>query len=489
MYGNQDMNNGFNSLQTNIRVVLFNLYPTKESYKDVYRRSYGLNVDYQAIDNLANIFDRYGSESNNTISDVVFAQNAPNIMTLGAVPEGRADIVNGWNTQRLRFIMITESELAGSTLVSYIQGYSEYHDPSLTGLIDPDMKFFINSITNVMRTKDPISGRMMVRPFNTFNVIFDNQGNASYEETIESNGVEALKLIRPNDIIDNIKNNELYGEAVPTFDYGGNLTTNASVSDRANNNPLKHFSKTVNGFIQAKSLSEISHDSVDVLRTAANTVSETNLLDTPLISALYNLTGISTPKDFTLNILERVDPNTVPNIPSSAVMNQNAAFDQTLGMLNSTNTEDLYKQNIETIIATTIAQSVSGMMIENLLSMVAVNGTNIGGIPESFITHASSFIDGIDTVFYSNRILARINNVLMPEVTQNGLIGVSFDLVVDLIGDASINISVNGGPSILYRLPLFADSLYSPVISNATNKDLLTNDFSTVMDVTYNNTF
>lgn len=471
--------NGMN----NIRIKRLYLVPTKNNYKDPYLRSYTLNATHQDLNNLENIFNQSGVGNHSRIDDMTIARNLPNIMSISGSVNGKTGIANGWGTQRLRFIMEVESDSGGVTTVSYVQGYSEYHDPSISGRIDPNMKFFINSITNVTKTVDPMSGYPIVRPSSTFNLITDSFGGETYAGGVESNS--DLKLIRPLDIVDEIYNAEMYGnnDSITTVNFAGNYTGNTSVSDRANNNPLKHFTKTINSFITAKSMSEMSHDTNDILRTASNTLAETNVLATPFIAALYNLTGIPTPTTFDLNMLQTFSPD-LSNNTFVAEQNTDIAL-STNTILDSDVTEDLYKNNIETVMATTIAQSVSGMLIENLLSVIDFSVTNITGMPVVGISNAQSFIEGIDLTSYINKVQTRIEYILFPEISSSNQLLVEVFVHVDVLGDANISVSVNNQPHTVFRFPAFADSLYSPIISNSDNKSLMANDFSDVMDRTY----
>lgn len=477
---------GVNNIN-NIHIKSLYLVPTKEVYKDPYIRSYTLNANNQDLDNLETLFNQAGVGNHNRIDEMTIARNIPNIMSLSGTVTGKTGIAYGWGTQRLRFIMVVESTSNGMDIVSYVQGYSEYHDPSFSGKIDPNMKFFINSITNITRIMDPQTGYPIIRPDSTFNLITDAFGNESYTNTTEQQA--DLKLIRPLDVVDEMYNTEMYGnnDSIATINYAGNYSGNTSISDRMNANPLNHFTKTVNSFITARSMAAMSHDTNDILKTASNALTETNILATPFIAALYNLTGIPSPTTFNLNLLQSLSPDLPTN---TFVAEQNTDIPvATNTILDSAYTEDLYKNNIETIMATTIAQSVSGMLIENLLSVIDFSVTNITGTPVIALSYAQSFIEGLDSTSYItsyiNKVLARIEYVLFPEISSSNQLLLEIFVHVHVLGDANVSISVNNQPHVLYRFPAFADSLYNPVISNSDNKALMANDFANIIDRTY----
>jgi hypothetical protein len=473
----QNQINQINGIRVN---KLYLVVTRREGYKDSYTRSYNLNATQGTLNELENVLSRSNAGSNGTVSDALIAKALPNIMSISATPLGITQIANGWGTQRLRFIMEVESITSGITMVNYIQGYSEYHDPSISGHIDPRMKFYINSIASVIRMQDPISGMVIVKPHSNFNVITDHFNGTQYQEVTDT----TLKLIRPTDVMTNISNIQTFGGDVGNIhNYTDNVAGNVSVSDRANHNPIKHFTKTINSYINSKNMSDVGYDSNDVMTAASNNVSETNILTIPFIGSLHNLTGEPSPSTFSMDIMSMLDPG----IAEKTIMidNANDVTPSVSTILDTTNTEDLFKPNIESVLASTIAHSVSGMLIDNLLSEIDFSTTNLGGENLTAVSNARSFIEGIDITSYVNKVITNVNYILMPEVSQNGLIGIEMFVHSDVLGETTISISVNATPHMVFRYPTFADSLYSPVISDEANKVMFADDMGAVLDTTY----
>lgn len=467
-------------IPSNINIKRLYLVVTRrEGYKDSYTRSYNLNVTHQTLGTLENVLHQVGVQNNQTVPDVAIARNLPNIMSINATPLGISEIANGWGTQRLRYIMEVESVIADTNMVNYIQGYTEFHDPSYNGNIDPNMRFFINSIASFTRMVDPISGMFIVKPHSNFNVITGNQG-VGYQEVTDTN----LKLIRPTDVIGSISDIDTYGSDVGNiYNHADNVAGNVNISNRANNNPIKHFTRSINSYISSKNMCDTSHDQTNILTTAANSVSETNILSIPFIGALHSITGEPSPSGFTLDALSKLDPD---------IQHKIILIDNSLDMapvvntiLDTTDTEELYKPNMESVIASTVAQSISGVLIDNLLAEIDFSTTNITGENITAISNARSFVEGIDVTSYVNKVVTNINHILMPEISQNGLITVELFVHSDVLGDTSVAISLNGQPSVVYRFPTFADSLYTPVISNELNKQSFTDDMGLVLDTTF----
>jgi len=476
--------NGYNTQQQqNVLVNKLILTVSRSEYNDVYKRSYTLNANRPTLNRLESLFNNVNVGSNVTVSDPNIANFVPEIINLQSNPTGVVQIANGWNTQRLRFILEVESPLAGMNMVSYIQGYSEYHDPSLTGLVDPNMKFYINSITNVVRHVDPTSGRLITTPRSTYNVISDMFGIDKYQAVNEQQD----SLIRPRDITEGMSVLDMYGDGVNTIvNMAGMKDNNAKTSSRVHNDPLKYFTSTVNAFIESKSLSGFSSDQTDILRNAGSILLEENIMSIPFIYKLHLLSGSFSPTWFTLGMLKQLNPN-IENENKIHLINRNtyATYNKFSTMLDSDVTAATLQPTIEVMKATIIAHSINSIINECLLTELSVSFSNTTGEYVVFVSDVKSLIDGIDITSYANRAIARIRNILLPKVTDGNLTLVEANVTTDMLGDTSIGISVNMAPPIVFRFPTFADSLYSPVVSDTVTKNLMVNDFSSILDMTY----
>lgn len=467
--------------QSTVRVKQLLMMPTKHTYRDTYQRGYNIEATPTSLAKLEAVFNQTGVSANHTISNMTIANTMPEIMKLSPTVNNAIHIPNGWGTQRILFLMEVESQVSGSLLSTYIQGYTEYYDPTLTGNIDPNMTFFINSMTNVMRMHDPISNQIISRPMGTYNVITDLAGGRKFDE-IEGPGSD-MKLARPNDVLQDIMFGDMYGEN-NSINSTSDVSGNSNVSDRANNDPLKYFTRTLNSYIDAKNDAGVGNDVTDVLRTAVNSTGEGNVLESAFIYELHSRYNNSStpPSTFTLNMLNGIDPNTAE---VSTIVTHDLS-PGTITVLDTADTEEMYQPTQETLIATNIANTISGMLVENLLTKVTLSITNQTGTNVTIPTNADSFIEGVDLTSYLGRLVSNVNNVLMPEITHSGLLIVSAHVDSDLMTDTTISISINYGPEVVFRLPTFADSMFTPVVTNAANKLALVDGFNNVLDATYN---
>lgn len=470
--------------QHGVSVKRLLLVATRKNYQDVYQRSYNLNANIGTLNKLEAVFSNAGVNNNAAITDNMLAQYVPEIIGLSHNPIGIAQIPNGWGTQRVRFMLEVESLVNGMTLVSYIQGFSEYYDPSLSGHIDPNMKFYINSVTNVVRMIDPANGVYKTVPKNTLNVVTDLAGGSKYEEIDSPH--EDLKLLRPRDIVEDISALDMYSADTDSIlNTTGVVGATNETSNRENNDPIKYLSKTINSYIDSKNVSSMTSDPSDILKNAAGLLTETNLMSIPFIYALHSVTGEFTPTTFTMNIMQLIDPgiqtktNLIDNVNDIIAPSYNT-------MLDSDFTADMLNPTVETIKASNISQTINSIMLDCMLSSLDISFTNSGGQPVVVVSDAKSFIEGIDITSYVNRAVSRVKTILMPQITDSNQTIIEVFLHSDILGDTNISVSVNLQSAEVYRFPTFADSLYVPVIGNNQSKAGTVQDFANMFELTYN---
>ena len=464
-----------------LKIKNFIMIETHTDYKDIYSRSININADNNAINGLKELM--VSGQGNGDITSMEVANHLNGAASISSIPSYRAEIPNGWKTRRIRY-MLAMSKFDGYTEdISYIQGYTEFSDPSISGYVDPNMAFYINSITSVIKTYDHNTGRYFVRPKRSFNVVSDMCGGYRYEE-VES--PDSLKLIRPVDVMNKIHVMSIAGEEFSIQDSTSSLN-NATISARSNSDPSNYLAKTLNGFLEAKS--SISN-TVDMGSLYRNTLSssfirEGKLLDDIFIRELYNITSIINPTSFTLNLLAAIDPD----VNSKGVfINRASVYDHhTDGVLGTiSDTAETHDVTPETVKSATILHSINSMLIDNMITKLSVAFTNeTGPVPTITITNINSFIEDIDLISLENKVRQHIRSVLMPTITDNNYTAISAIVETDLLGDTNISISINHGPSVVYRYPAFADVLYSPVVSTTANSQMLVEDIANLMDATY----
>lgn len=481
-----DNNNGLTYKSNNVTIKRLLLIPTKKRYEDIAQRAYNLNCNTRNLDGLSNLLDNNNVMRSNGVSDIDVVSFSPELLNLNPMISGVAKIPNGWQTQRLRFLLETESHIGTMIISSFIQGFSEYHDPSLTGLIDPNMVFFINSITNIKKFIDPTNGIVSCTPYNSYNVITDVNG----ENSIESLERNMDVVTRPSDVMSDIVINDRYGVSNGMVN---NVVTDFNriragkfiASRRNNNNPLSYLSKSLSAMIaSSKDISgDIGYDVSDTVEKAAIIAGEPRMDTCALLSAISNITGEITVTTFTLNILSMIDPG-LENSGKVKLIDNNLIIPTYQTFLDSEDTASAIQPTEINLKSCLISNSVPSIMLDNLLTDIGFSVSNSTGEPIILVTTANSFIEGIDITKYVESFKYRFMTTVLPLLTNQNLTLIELHVTCDILGDINIGLNIDNTGLRVYRFPTFADSLYSPVINNNNGAVMFREDFRTMFDVT-----
>lgn len=470
-----------------LTVKFFALVPIRNRYNDVVQRTIAIDGNHQTLGKLEEIFRQSGVKQNAKLMDTTIATSIPEVAFLNPAPLGFASIANGWSTQRLAYILAVESQdVNGISLISYMQGYSDYHDPTYTGRVDDSMPIHINSIITVQRFKDP-AGNLVLRPYSSFNVITDASGRGTYQSM--PGEMSDSEIARPKDLLSSMNLMAMHsGDATAIYNTSSMIRPNSVfTSSRVNNDPLRHFTKTVNSFIDAKNLTQgtYSGDS-DVLLQATSLAGETAITSIPFIAALSKLTGEFSPTSFTLNTLNAICPG-VTQYARVAENFDDLVPDKPYALNDTADVASTFQPTQEALKATEITQAVNSVMTENFLTDLTVNITNDSGVPVVSVLHVATVVDGVNPMYFANKAVSRLEQLLIPKLTNNNMSAVNATVASSLLLDTFITISLDFNPFINYRFPTFADSLYVPVITTSSFKDQMIHDTQNILDATYSN--
>lgn len=377
--------------------------------------------------------------------------------------ERRLSIPNGWNERRLRFIMEVHVQAAFNTDIYYLQGYSDHVGVTLTGSIDPNMPFFINSYVRIGRSPD-YSGMGLTRDqvIETAQVI-----NGQFHITDAVSG--QVFTLRPGDLVIGIQSSYIsetfdqgispaLGRALDTRNTGLPSTIR---SNRSNAIPSNFIANYISGFRSAAYASEFGQGNDDVYSRAIQGMHEPSPYENPFIRALSQVTGIPNTTAFTMNDLVSIDPDAA----SSGRVSYQPARD--VFQLHQTGqTEDWGGANLKTQLATLLINSVSGLMVDCMLKFVAIDTTTltIDGQPCTRIINAQSFTN-LNLAAHFQRFIERFNTEILPDITFNGNIAIDALIAIDLYGQSTVDISIDGDARVPYAAPSFCDSIFSPVVT------------------------
>ena len=457
------------------------LIPTKKRYQDIGIRPYELRCDNRNINSLENMIVQAAAKASGGLSSAEVVTNVPTLLNMGFSPVSSANIPNGWQTQRLRYLMEVESQMGAITVITYIQGFSEFYEPSISGYLDPNMRFYINSITTVKRMLDPSTGTYIVTPHHSFNIISDVNNDSQ-------NGVfgPSPALIRPSDIYNQLLIDERYGIGeIPNITSFDRISpTNFASSRRGNNNPINYISNSIDAFVSSVSdpTSNITSNLADYYNVSNVNVMDPSLESTAFLTEISRMTGEIVVTYFTLDILERLNPGLEQSNRVTLFGQNELALPNYNIFLDTDDTASAVQPLDINVKASTISSMVPTIMLDCFLTTVQFSLTNISGTPEVIVTNARSFIENINIAMYIDAFIRRIKEILYPVISNNFMSIIEIYIDADILGDISMGISIDNSGRVIYRFPIFADSLFTPVINNSSGAEIFKTDFRTMTD-------
>lgn len=459
-------------------------------YQQQVIRSFTTNLNVGDIDRIVEDISR----NNGTLTNV--NQSTNNVMKMGALPVGNANIDNGWAAPRYTFKMIvrcqpTETTVYGST--------SDIYDLIVTGYSDASGEFIVRDITG-----STYPNENLVFNINSIQKISIN-ANANTITNIQNVGVGSVNsfqndscnvCVRPSDITSGIT-----GSLVDK-DFGGSVY---SVNTRASQEPMaferkdaigkqyvnKILNAVVNGVADANSsynaYNNLFNSGADQAIIEATSRLRNNILSTDLfIQALQEVNLNPLKESFTIKQLKSIDRTfTSDRIVYANVIEDNRFT--TDGILNSQYTEHMLGANRETTLVTELHNMLTNLMTEKfVVSMVIRLSNNYKPLESGFgmALQPEYFVDG-NSVRWSYAVAQNDPNAPMllsraldnavkilidPLLSSNG--NTRYDVVanIDLTTDTSISISLDGKEPILYRFPTFGDTCFTPMVGSDDTK-------------------
>jgi hypothetical protein len=432
-------------------------------YHDMFRRDYNLNLDNNNLNGLTNVLEETAMDSR--INPNILSRVSPDMIGINPhVTSGDyINLPNGWQTTRLTWLLEVTTHVTGNELVSVLQGMTDVYDPSYTGRIDPNSIFYINSINTFVRHRN-MSGTYS-RPHSNMNVL-------SNSSLLPNENIDNC-LIRPKDVVSSLKVMDLRAGAggyIPGDDR--NYDNNGKYSDKRNNASLNFMGTLINSLKQgAVSSTHSNNYTGDYFVNVMSTLSEVNVNMVPFISVLKQQTMCPSPDQVTFGELM----NILPDLVTKTTMIDT-------GFTSSHNTDGYTNPTSETMAALMLANEVPSSCNSLLLSKISFTYSNDTIDDNIAIIDAGSVVDGLDVIKAANDFKVFFQSVTVPLITQNGAILVRASVTYDMFEQIVIDISINGGPIERKIMPAFADSLYSPLITNFDKSQMFTDSIREIAD-------
>lgn len=442
------------------------------TYFQQYRRPYQtkLNGDIEHI-----ITDRFRQAKGGLATGAIVAGVADHFLEPQAQPEAPIDIAGGWDQVHYRALIEVEMKHhSGATLKAVVMGFSEAVDPSLSGIVPPDMKFRINNIVGLRTIVEStaLGNNPVIGVANTSHLI-SNEGYAGYSSPRREN------LTRPVDVFSYISRGVIDGDTPPK-DMFDTRTTASKIpvkSERRNTVGASYVGKVLGAYVQShQNVNMLGGTGFDMMMEAQSTVNENEAAQDWFLSKLKNHRQAQYVDNwFTLRELADLSSHTLRASPGGAhnvlhVVPMSVPMQRkTYYHTNVDNDDGAWsKSTLLVQIATKLSNAIPSLMVEYMFTRAIIkasNRTRRDGAMDVKVADFDSFVD-IDMTQNMQLLEARIALEVMSGVTDNNQLDCDIDMVINLDGDSRFMISLHGQRAVEFVCPSFADAVLAPVVTS-----------------------
>lgn len=404
------------------------------------------------------------------ITPETLAPIASDVLQLKTETCGRANIINGMDTKRFRYLLefteVSGLRTAGKTRTVFT-GYTDYVGVTPNNTVDFNMRMYLNNAVQLRETiqETPAGPRVSV------NISYANQILHNPAQGVGLSGPAPLLTLRPEDIfaLMQYENQAEFAQLANAGMVSANQLTTTAASARNNLNPAVYLSNTMNAFksgmIRAEAEEEfdlgvayesarehvrvpITGSRVSVMRTIA---SKTNFLTNGFV---------------TYGELCSLFPslNHIADFKLVSSINQAKMYQPGQGA-------NWFEVSDNAWLASQLQMSVPAIMNDNMLQFMHLFVTNdtINGVWDIRpVQPGKSLVQGLDQTKQLQNCMNRIVNEVLKPITQYGLMKITLDLKVDLFGDATFAFNFDNRGNYMYTAPAFCDALYSAMLTTDT---------------------
>lgn len=431
-------------------------------------RPYNVNHDTESVvQNALNVISernfnmgRFSPSSVGAISD--------NMISLSGSSMGNIAIVNGWNNRRYMFSITVEVQMSSGGSICYIvTGFTDTNNVNVNGnhiSIDPSIVLHITNIaeTQVSHNQDGTTGLFV----NKSDQVLTRQ---HYMNDLSVQGNE-FRSQRPMDIFNTMTSNMFKEEGSNTTYINTETSLGVPVfGNRFNNIPNQYSANIFNSYVDAADTNSAyvgEHYAPQVAElVAAPSAKETYVSQNKFLEYLnMNEQSFNTRTAFTWRDILEIDPNIMDRFHLNRIGDRES-FLPSSGLItaNTNNRSDLMGQ-----IASVLATSIPALANQCNLTTVSFLANN------NFGTHYVSVADC--TSFNPATFKAHSSKFeqLLPSQVLDSLftaMQLSYEMTVycQVNSETFIKLRVNGGPIEDFLIPTFAESLYTPIVTNNPN--------------------
>ena len=437
------------------------LFMETGTYNDLTIRPWSTDVNQGQINQVREL-----THNGQYIAPSILSGVANQILRPNAQSQTLAQIDNGWANSRLRFVFKIHEfdQMSTVSTIKMVQGYTSHMGLSHGGFLDPNMILYFNNIITLRQTfvATPTGQSYHAAVVDSDHILRGNYSPGNYGQ-----GAMTL-LMRPEDLFTIAGRTQLLGTDV--MDYRVAFAEGPIKKSRRRNGSAPHYlSSVVKNYSEVGNWSDNNLELNDLMAVARGNVLEGSVELDPFLATLRNSSQLfATTGGITYQELLYILP-ALDHIAMIIPMRDVKKVSFGLESHRAGQTEYWTGSQIETVWSTILSQSVPSLMLDLMLSRVAINATNetLDGSVYVEIGDPCMLGENIDPTPYLEVFRNRLNNEILRGLTTNNQISFQLQMVCDVVGETRIVISVGGGPLIEYATPSCCDGLFAPVLAES----------------------
>lgn len=445
-----------------------------------------------------------------TLPESKLRQLGSQIVTCSVQSEGVVAIPNGWESKRLRFLLVFEVQTVSHRYYEILTGYTDYDNPTVglgqqDGDVDPNMRLFFNNVMRMKATQVRNSLGVMTEQLtlmSTHQVMTMRDGNASFDISGLSRPTPK-EMITPTSLFQRMEvNSAMMGNfGAGVLDTRTRVGTGGGISmaNRGNTLGSNFFTNTLKGArnalteLQTSSMGSANMQRRQIYGTASNhtLLSETNAIEDKVLSRIRENSDFTTRGSITYSRFAEIFPEADnicqvvrhADLQESYSFHSNDTFNlQSAGVDNS---ESWDSAHLATVKAQQLLTSIPALMTDCLLSSVTFSATNmvLGRALDPFefkATAATSYLgDGVNINPLIDLFISEFRTRIHPVLSQNDELQYTFTMHCDALGEMRMTIYYDGMPhQYNYSAGAYCDHLFTPVLTGDSQRlNNLANDF------------
>lgn len=454
-------------------------------YGDQYRRPYEtvLSGDIQSI-----VAQRYQNVKGEVSTGSVLAGVAGSFLMPQKQPEAPIAIPGGWGQVRYRALLEIEATAQnGYTTREVVMAWSDMVDASLSGHINPDLVFYINTV-NVLRDwqQETPNGQVNMSAV-------ANSSHLVSHDMFEGHGGPRQNSVRPMDVFSFISQKSIDPETAQSDIYDGRttLTKTPVKSQRRNTVAAAYANQVLNAFNISHATGQATGGTgFDQIAEAQGLVMESEAQQDFFLRALRDHRGAPMiEKHFSLREVQALSPHTLPDF----IMRH----DSVLHVVKTTppmladryaglEAADWGKTNPLTSVATVLAHEVPSLLMENMFTRAVIKASNRVYVDNRISVVMSNYesFSNMDLTQHMRVVESRLAHETMMAISNNNTLDFDIEMLIRLDGDSRFTISMQGGTPVEFICPSFADALLAPVITKEKQRAFdIANDFQALGEI------